>query len=387
MISEMFFKFIKIIIITTSISLLFPQNTRYLDEVFDEVIKTEDVVYGNAPDLPFIFLFEWNTVDIDLNMDIYEPAGDTLTSRPAIIFMHSGSFFAGSNEADDMVELSIASAKRGYVAISMEYRLGLNILSAYSGERAVYRGVQDASAAIRYIREFHEDLGIDPNKIFIWGSSAGSFIGLHLAFSEDDERPESTYGGSSDPDLGCIDCEGNDYLHNSKPNALVSCWGAIGDLDWIDGNNQIPTILFHGTLDPIVPFETGFPFTINITLPVVYGSSPIHDKLNELNIDNEFYIGDGELHEYWGTLNGNWFGGPNENYTQIINASYGFLYSQLDPFDSGDINQDNNIDILDVVLIVNIILGLDSFNSSGDINLDGEIDILDVVQLVDIILA
>ena len=387
MISEMFFKFIKIIIITTSISLLFPQNTRYLDEVFDEVIKTEDVVYGNAPDLPFIFLFEWNTVDIDLNMDIYEPAGDTLTSRPAIIFMHSGSFFAGSNEADDMVELSIASAKRGYVAISMEYRLGLNILSAYSGERAVYRGVQDASAAIRYIREFHEDLGIDPNKIFIWGSSAGSFIGLHLAFSEDDERPESTYGGSSDPDLGCIDCEGNDYLHNSKPNALVSCWGAIGDLDWIDGNNQIPTILFHGTLDPIVPFETGFPFTINITLPVVYGSSPIHDKLNELNIDNEFYIGDGELHEYWGTLNGNWFGGPNENYTQIINASYGFLYNQLDPFDSGDINQDNNIDILDVVLIVNIILGLETFNSSGDINLDGEIDILDVVQLVDIILA
>ena len=385
MISEMFFKFIKIIIITTSISLLFPQNTRYLDEVFDEVIKTEDVVYGNAPDLPFIFLFEWNTVDIDLNMDIYEPAGDTLTSRPAIIFMHSGSFFAGSNEADDMVELSIASAKRGYVAISMEYRLGLNILSAYSGERAVYRGVQDASAAIRYIREFHEDLGIDPNKIFIWGSSAGSFIGLHLAFSEDDERPESTYGGSSDPDLGCIDCEGNDYLHNSKPNALVSCWGAIGDLDWIDGNNQIPTILFHGTLDPIVPFETGFPFTINITLPVVYGSSPIHDKLNELNIDNELYIGDGELHEYWGTLNGNWFGGPNEYYTQIINDSYSFLYDQLDFFELGDINQDGSINVLDAVESVNLLL-IGGYNELADMNNDNIINVLDIVQLINLIL-
>ena len=385
MISEMFFKFIKIIIITTSISLLFPQNTRYLDEVFDEVIKTEDVVYGNAPDLPFIFLFEWNTVDIDLNMDIYEPAGDTLTSRPAIIFMHSGSFFAGSNEADDMVELSIASAKRGYVAISMEYRLGLNILSAYSGERAVYRGVQDASAAIRYIREFHEDLGIDPNKIFIWGSSAGSFIGLHLAFSEDDERPESTYGGSSDPDLGCIDCEGNDYLHNSKPNALVSCWGAIGDLDWIDDNNQIPTILFHGTLDPIVPFETGFPFTINITLPVVYGSSPIHDKLNELNIDNELYIGDGELHEYWGTLNGNWFGGPNEYYTQIINDSYSFLYDQLDFFELGDINQDGSINVLDAVESVNLLL-IGGYNELADMNNDNIINVLDIVQLINLIL-
>ena len=35
----------------------------------------------------------------------------------------------------------------------------------------------------------------------------------------------------TDPDLGCIDCEGNEYSQNSnKPNGLVSCWGAIGDL-------------------------------------------------------------------------------------------------------------------------------------------------------------
>ncbi|SVD70519.1 uncharacterized protein METZ01_LOCUS423373, partial [marine metagenome] len=41
-------------------------------------------------------------------MDIYEPVGDTLSNRPVIIFLHSGSFFSGSNEADDMVDLSIA---------------------------------------------------------------------------------------------------------------------------------------------------------------------------------------------------------------------------------------------------------------------------------------
>ena len=387
MISEMHFKFIKIIIITTSISLLFPQNTRYLDEVFDEVIKTEDVVYANAPDLPFIFLFEWNTVDIDLDMDIYEPAGDTLTNRPAIIFIHTGAFFSGHNNLDDVVDLSITSAKRGYVSFNINYRLGLNILSTYSGERAVYRGVQDASAAIRYIREFHEELGVDPNKIFIWGSSAGSFIGLHLTYSQDDERPESTYGSGSDPDLGCIDCEGNNFSHNSKPNALVSCWGAIGDLDWIDLEDNIPTIMFHGTLDPIVPFNYGFPFTIDIALPIVYGSNLIHDRLNELAIENQLYVGEGELHEYWGALNGNWFGGPNENYTQIINDSYQFLYNQLDTSQSGDLNLDETVNILDVILLVNIILDLNPFNSSGDINLDGQIDILDVVQLVNIILT
>ena len=104
-------------------------QTRYLDEIFDEVTKTEDVIYGNAPDLPFVFLFEWNTIDIDLDMDIYEPAGDTITNRPVIIFIHSGAFFTGNNEADDVVALSIASAKRGYVAVSISYRLGLNVLS------------------------------------------------------------------------------------------------------------------------------------------------------------------------------------------------------------------------------------------------------------------
>jgi len=376
----------KIFIIIVLFSFLLSQDIRYIDEVFDEVIKTEDVIYGNAPDLPFIFLFEWNTQDIDLHMDIYEPLGDTLTNRPVIIFLHSGAFFSGSKDADDMVDLSIASAKRGYVAISMEYRLGLNILSSYSGERAVYRGVQDASAGIRYLKEFHNEYNIDPNNIFIWGSSAGSFIGLHLAYSEDDERPESTFGGGDDPDLGCIDCTGNMYSHNSKPDALVSCWGAVGDLNWIDAeDDDTPTIMFHGNLDPIVPIGSGFPFTVNITLPIVYGSSLIHDRLNELNIENQFYLGNNELHEYWGTLNGNWFGGPNENYVQIKNDAFNFLYNQLDLIELGDVNQDNNIDILDVVQSINLIL-TNNYNQLADMDNNQVINILDIVQLIGLII-
>jgi len=374
----------RIICIFFIFAFIFAQDIRYIDEVFDNVVKTEDVVYGNAPDLPFIFLFEWNTNDIDLDMDIYEPAGDTLTNRPAIIFIHTGAFFSGHNELDDVVDLSIASAKRGYVSFNINYRLGLNILSAYSGERAVYRGTQDASAAIRYIREHHDVYNINPDKIFIWGSSAGSFIGLHLAYTEDDERPESTYGSGNDPDLGCIDCEGNDYNHYSKPNGLVSCWGAIGDLDWIDSENNIPAIMFHGDLDPIVPFNSGYPFTIDIALPIVYGSNLIHDKLNQYEIENELYVGEGELHEYWGAVNGNWFGGPNDNYTEIIDNAYQFLYNQLDFF-LGDVNQDNMINILDVVQIINLIL-LNDFNTFADLNSDNVIDILDVVLLVNLIL-
>ena len=304
-------------------------SIRYLDEVFENVTITEDVVYGNAPDLPFIFLFEWNTYDLDLDMDIYEPEGDTETQRPVIIFIHAGAFFSGHNELDDVVALSIAAAKRGYVAVSINYRLGLNILSTYSGERAVYRGVQDASAAVRYLKEFSGEYNIDANNIFVWGTSAGSFIGLHLAFTEDDERPESTYGGGGDPDLGCIDCEGNSYDHESRPKALVSCWGAIGDLDWIDPENDVPSILFHGTADFIVPYSSGFPFSLNILLPIVYGSNLIQGRLSELGIENEFHGEEGQLHEYWGTVNGNWFDGPNEYFEQIQSDAFLFLYNQL----------------------------------------------------------
>ncbi len=76
-------------------------------------------------------------------------------------------------------------------------------------------------------------------------------------------------GGGNDPDLGCIDCSGNTYSHYSRPNALVSCWGAIGGLDWIDiedigtplstvndddGNNQDDSQVIN------LPFENGFKF-------------------------------------------------------------------------------------------------------------------------------
>jgi len=328
---------ILLIIISLS-SLLISQDVRYIDEIFDQVIKTEDVVYGNAPDLPFWFWVESNTQDIDLTMDIYEPAGDTITNRPVIVFAHTGSFFSGHNELDDVVALATSAAKRGYVAVSINYRLGLNILSTYSGERAVYRAVQDGGAAIRYLREFPEEFGINSDTIFMWGTSAGALLALHLSYLDDEDRPEATYGGGGDPDLGCPICEGNDYAHDPKPNAIVSCWGAIGLLDWIDADDTVPAIMFHGTADPIVPFNSGFPFTLDIALPIVYGSNLIHDRLHEVGIENELHAELGLLHEYWGTLNGNWFGGPNEYFDQIQTDAFSFLYNYLNCSQQGSLS-------------------------------------------------
>jgi len=363
---------------------------RYLDEIFSDYDITENVVYGNAPDLPFIFLFEWNTIDIDLDMDIYEPSGDTEIARPVIIFLHPGSFFSGSNESDDMTSLAKDAAKRGYVGISANYRLGLNIISTYSGERAVYRGVQDASSIVRYLREFHQELRIDPEKIFLWGSSAGSFISLHLAYYDDSNRPESTYGSGNDPDLGCIDCSGNNYNHDSRPTAIVSCWGAIAELDYINEDDTVPAILFHGSSDIIVPLDSGFPFTLNIALPIVYGSNQIHSRMDMMGIQNEIFIEEDEGHEYWGSLNGNWISGePNDNYYQILNDSFNFLYQFLD-IDSneliGDINNDQIVNILDIIVMVDYVIN-NEYVSMADVNDDNSLNILDVILVVNIIIG
>ena len=55
---------------------------------------------------------------------------------------------------------------------------------------------------------------------------------------------------------------------------------------------------------------------------------------------------------------------------------------------SGDINADDNVDILDVVMLVNYILSGDTSGLDGvDINNDGDVNVLDIVALVNIILG
>ena len=68
------------------------------------------------------------------------------------------------------------------------------------------------------------------------------------------------------------------------------------------------------------------------------------------------------------------------------NGEFGFLkLSNVQNSILGDINSDSSINILDVVLLVNIILGIDQ-GIGADINQDGDINIIDVVQLINIIL-
>ena len=81
---------------------------------------------------------------------------------------------------------------------------------------------------------------------------------------------------------------------------------------------------------------------------------------------------------------------PNAtNYDETANVDDGSCEYEYD-FILGDVNFDNEINVLDIVLMVSFILGepTDEYEySAADINQDGLINILDVVQLVNIILG
>ena len=90
---------------------------RYATDIFPTVTITNDVNFGQ--NLSFT---GGNTV---LDMNIYEPTGDTETARPLIIWAHGGSFIGGTKTDPDVVELSNRFAKKGFVCASIDYRTGM----------------------------------------------------------------------------------------------------------------------------------------------------------------------------------------------------------------------------------------------------------------------
>lgn len=323
MIKKQLFLILLFLSVTITIFAQIPYNQRYTSSVFEEISIMSDVIYGNAPALNFPYLNENNTSPQDLLMDIYQPAGDILEFRPAIVCAHSGAFVSGSKDAEDMVAFCDSMAHNGYVTASIGYRLGMNMFSAESSTRAVYRGIQDGRTAIRYLKENAVLYGIDTNNIYLLGSSAGAYIGQHNYYMDtEDERPPETY---ISPDLGCLDCSGNIFNHSGKANGLVALWGALMDTNMIVNIDTLPVFLAHGTADATVPFGYGSAFG-NSVFPPTYGSELVAEQIENFGNDVQTYFVPDAGHEFYGTSNGNWAGNPNAYWDTVFNKVETFYY-------------------------------------------------------------
>ena len=344
-------------------STLFSQTYRYINTVFPAAIKTSDIVYDSAPALTGLFVNESATEMEDLVMDIYTPSGDTNTNRPVIIFAHSGGFLTGDRNHDDMVAFCDSFARKGYVTATIDYRQGFNLIgnAGLHGTRAVYRGLQDGRSAVRFLRANAATYGIDPNKVYFAGSSAGAFIALHSVYMDEPSEKPFNAGPVSynniffpffhtGPDLGGFDVGGN-LSFDGTPNAIISLWGALEGTELITASNNDPVFLVHGEADGTVPFTTGPPFGAGI-LPDVDGSDLINDQLDLLGLtDKQTYFVAGEDHEFHGASNGDWDNGIGGNafWDIILDMSADFLFQRHRPTADFTVNSNGlMVDFLDL---------------------------------------
>jgi acetyl esterase/lipase len=205
-------------LVVTDADLVFRSGApqRYVDTVFTEVDVTRDVHYRTAVGA--------DGRPVKLRLDVYRPAGDTEQQRPAVVWIHGGYFRFGNRRS--MEQDALDSARRGYVAVTIDYRL-----SPQTDGDAIHRAFLDARAAVRWLQANATAYGLDPEAIAAGGSSAGAVTALNLAHA-----PARSAG------------------HRSGVRAVISMSGT--HTFGVPEPGEPPALLFHGTEDSIVAFSS-----------------------------------------------------------------------------------------------------------------------------------
>lgn len=263
---------------------------RYATDVFTNVTTTSNVIFGSN--------ISAGGSTTSLNMDIYQPTGDVETNRPLIIWAHGGSFIGGSKTDGDMVSLSQAFAKKGFVCASINYRLGLTPFDSVGAVKAVLRAVQDMKASIRF---FYKDklttntYKIDTNNIFIGGSSAGAITALHTAYLDKSCEVNYYINPTDLTTLGGMDGYSGNQCYSSKIKGVINLCGALGRYGWIQPGD-VPFCSLHGTNDGTVKYNRGYAAPLGIQLILLDGSRMLKEQANAVGVANSFYTWYGKDH-------------------------------------------------------------------------------------------
>ncbi len=214
---------------------------RYRDVVFAATTKTSNIVYGHAVDQA--------GTNVTLNLDMWRPTGDAVTQRPAIVWVHGGSFRTGLDKTSpEIVDEATTFALKGYVTVSIDYRtdaVGCTQITA-ACLTAIIQAREDAQTAVRFLRESAATYHIDPDRIAIGGSSAGAITALNVGYSPENPGPGEHQGVSS------------------AVRAVQSLSGAA-ILSEPANTGDAAALLFHCTMDPLVSFDSANTTVTNAT--------------------------------------------------------------------------------------------------------------------------
>lgn len=189
---------------------------------------------------------------------------------PAIVFIHGGGWKGGDKGAGaGNVSRFVASGE--YAGVSVGYRL--------TNEAQWPAQINDCKAAIRWIRGNAKEYNLDPDKIAVWGSSAGGHLVSMLGTSGDVKELEGNLGAftSQSSRVSCVvnyygpedfvtmvtqqstmDRTTKDYpealLIGARVQDAPDKAKAASPITYVSSDDP-PFLTAHGTIDPLVPFD------------------------------------------------------------------------------------------------------------------------------------
>lgn len=106
-------------------------------------------------------------------LDVYlPPEGEG--PFPCVVFFHGGAYLKGDKRRYQLAP-ALTGINRGFAVVSVGYRLAPD---------AVWPAfVQDAALAVAYLHAHAAELGIDADRLALWGESAGAHLALQVGLT------------------------------------------------------------------------------------------------------------------------------------------------------------------------------------------------------------
>ncbi len=207
-------------------------------------------------------------------LDLYLPETKTTKPRPLVVYIHGGGWEGGSK--DQAGVLFGLLKDKGYAGASIAYRL--------TNEAIWPAQIHDSKAAIRFIRAHAAENQIDPDKIAVFGISAGGHLVSMLGVSSGVKELEGELGKQLDQSsrVTCVldFCGPSNFLtfggkgsviNPDDPKSAVGklIGGPVKDKQDVARNaspvtyitkDDAPFLIIHGDKDSIVPYAQATEF-------------------------------------------------------------------------------------------------------------------------------
>ena len=260
-----------------------------------EITSVTDIPYGQN--------IAFDGENQKLLLDVYYPKNASINNKyPLLVLAHGGSFLTGNK--NNMSILCEAMAAKGYIAVSIDYRLGWDFGDAPSPaackgdtvslQKAIYRSLQDYNAALRFLVHNADTYFIDANWIFVGGSSAGAVAAVNTTYV----TPEHVNINFKEQkqELGGLKNADNNVTDEFTIRGNVNLWGAILTPSLITPATAVPMVAFHGSADETIPIRDGR-YTLCENYPVLYGSQTIYSILSIYSVPAVLHVALNQGHD------------------------------------------------------------------------------------------